>query len=247
MKRSVRRLVLRREREPRAGRFRLATGPRAAVLRRERSRVQRASAHADEVGAWTPAVRVRAVERRRSRIAYDPEIASPPVAAPVLRRAATVAPTRAEPAERPSAPELGSGASVAPRVAVAAIVFDARGRVLLVRRGQPPAAGRWSVPGGKLERGETLAQGVSREVREETGLRVEVGPLACVVERMGADHHYVILDYLARVTGGALAAGSDAGAAQFFDEAALASLPLTEGLRDVLARARASYAAWSAR
>ena len=132
-----------------------------------------------------------------------------------------------------------------PVCAVAAIVFDPEGRVLLVERGKPPGEGLWSVPGGRLVGSETLAQGVAREVREETGLVVEVGPLSCVVERMGDDFHFVILDYLARVVGGTLAAGSDARAARFVDEAELAKLPLTDGLVDVLTRARATYATWS--
>src|SRR5262249_56096129 len=103
-----------------------------------------------------------------------------------------------------------------------------------VERGKPPSAGLWSVPGGKLEARETLAQAVAREVREETGLVVEVGTLACVVERFGDDYHFVLLDYFARVTGGQLAPASDARAARFasFDE--LAALPLTEGLADLL-------------
>lgn len=136
-----------------------------------------------------------------------------------------------------------------PVVAVAAIVYDAQGRVLLVERGRPPGAGLWTVPGGKLEHGETLAQAVAREVREETSLVVEVGALACVVERMGRspdtdDYHFVILDYVARVIGGTLAAGSDVRQARFVDEAELATLPLTEGLVDVLQRARATHGAW---
>jgi ADP-ribose pyrophosphatase YjhB (NUDIX family) len=130
-----------------------------------------------------------------------------------------------------------------PTVAVGAFVFDG-GRVLLVRRGRPLDEGLWSVPGGKLEPGETLAQAVAREVREETGLVVEVGPLACVVERIGNDHHFVILDYLARVVGGSLAAATDAAAARFVDDAELASLPVTEGLVDALTRARAIRRPW---
>lgn len=132
-----------------------------------------------------------------------------------------------------------------PIVGVGAIVFDDAGRVLLIERGKPPSAGLWSVPGGKLEPRETLAQAVAREVREETGLVVEVGPLACVLERMADDYHFVLLDYFARVTGGRLAAGSDARAARFVDPDQLAALPLTEGLADVLARARATQPPWS--
>ena len=131
-----------------------------------------------------------------------------------------------------------------PVVAVAAIVYDREGRVLLVERGNPPGVGLWTVPGGKLEADETLAQGVAREVREETGLVVEVGALACVVERIGDDYHYVILDYVARVIGGELRAGSDARAAKFVDEGELARLPLSEGLVPVLARARATHGPW---
>jgi ADP-ribose pyrophosphatase YjhB (NUDIX family) len=132
-----------------------------------------------------------------------------------------------------------------PVVGVGAIVFDAEGRVLLVERGKPPGAGLWSVPGGKLELRETLAQAVAREVLEETGLIVEVGTLACVLERMADDYHFVILDYFARVIGGKLAAASDARAAQFVAPDQLRSLPLTEGLADVLARARATQPAWT--
>src|SRR6478736_247546 len=99
-----------------------------------------------------------------------------------------------------------------PIVAVGAFVFDAENRVLLVERGRPPGVGLWTVPGGKLEYNETLAQAVAREVREETGLVVEVGTLACVVERTGEDYHFVILDYFARVLRGELAAASDARA-----------------------------------
>ena len=131
-----------------------------------------------------------------------------------------------------------------PICAVAGIVFDPEGRVLLVQRAKEPGLGLWTVPGGRLEGQETLAQGVAREVREETGLVVEVGPLSCVVERMGDDFHFVILDYLARVIGGSLAAGSDASAARFVDEAELHELRTTDGLLDVLTRARATYATW---
>jgi 8-oxo-dGTP diphosphatase len=134
-----------------------------------------------------------------------------------------------------------------PIVAVGAFVFDRQGRVLLIERGKPPGEGLWTVPGGRLDRGETLAQAVAREVREETGLTVEVGALACVVERMGDDFHFVILDYLARVIGGTLAAASDARAAKWVEATELAQLPLTDGLEDLIERARVSYAAWDRR
>src|SRR5690242_14995395 len=117
---------------------------------------------------------------------------------------------RRRPAQTEAADESAE-ARMNPIVALGAIVYDGP-RVLLVERGKPPGEGLWSVPGGRLERNETLAQAVAREVREETGLVVEVGPLACVVERMGDDFHFVILDYLARVIGGSLAPGSDARA-----------------------------------
>ena len=137
------------------------------------------------------------------------------------------------------------GAVGIPIVGVGAIVFDDAGRVLLVERGKPPGQGLWSVPGGKLEPRETLAQAVAREVREETGLVVEVGGLACVIERFGDDYHFVLLDYFARVTGGVLAPASDARAARFFALDELDALPLTEGLADVLVRARATQPPWS--
>jgi len=132
-----------------------------------------------------------------------------------------------------------------PIVGVGAIVFDDAGRVLLVERGRPPGAGLWSIPGGRLEPRETLAQAVAREVREETGLIVEVGGLACVVERMGDDYHFVLLDYFARITGGTLAAASDARDARFVALDDVAALPTTDGLVDVLARARATQPPWS--
>ncbi len=133
-----------------------------------------------------------------------------------------------------------------PVVAVGAIVIDSRGHVLLVERGQPPGAGTWSVPGGKVEAGESLAAAVARETREETGLVVEVGELACVVERIAEGYHYVILDHVARVIGPRTepAPATDARSARFVPWDALATLPLSDGLLPVLERARATHAAW---
>lgn len=103
-----------------------------------------------------------------------------------------------------------------PVIGVGAVVVTSEGRIVLVRRAGPPLAGEWSVPGGVLELGETLSSGVSREVLEETGLVVDVGPVVDVFEYISADepgrvkYHYVVVDYLCRVMGGALRARSDA-------------------------------------
>jgi ADP-ribose pyrophosphatase YjhB (NUDIX family) len=107
----------------------------------------------------------------------------------------------------------------APLVGVGAVVVD-EGRVLLVRRGSEPLKGHWTLPGGMLEVGETLAAGVAREVREETGLDVEPVELVEVLDRIHREgdrvrFHYVIADYLCRVTGGKLRAASDVGAARW--------------------------------
>lgn len=103
-----------------------------------------------------------------------------------------------------------------PIVGVGGIVID-EGRVLLVRRNQPPLEGRWSLPGGLVETGEPLSAAVARELDEETGVAVEVGPLVEVVERVVRDaegrveYHYVLLDYLCARLGGTARAASDAG------------------------------------
>ncbi|HZB89373.1 MAG TPA: NUDIX hydrolase [Terracidiphilus sp.] len=110
-----------------------------------------------------------------------------------------------------------------PLVAVGAVVVDA-GRVLLVRRGREPLKGQWSLPGGMLEVGESLHAGVAREVREETGLVVEPIELIELLDRIHREgervrFHYVIADYLCRVMGGALEAGSDAAAVRWVERA----------------------------
>lgn len=130
---------------------------------------------------------------------------------------------------------------VVPRAAVSAVIFDEEGRVLLVERGRPPGLGLWTVPGGKVEPGELLEAAVRREVAEETGLVVRVGPLVTVVERIDleAGYHYVILDFLAEVEGGQLVAGDDARTVRFCDRAELEALPLTDGLGPVIEQARA--------
>ncbi|MFF4619641.1 NUDIX hydrolase [Nonomuraea jabiensis] len=119
---------------------------------------------------------------------------------------------------------------------VGAIIFDASDRLLLIKRGRPPGKGLWSIPGGRLEAGETDADGVRREVMEETGLRVEVGRLAGTVDRPGlGGATYVIRDYLATVTAGVPVAGDDADDVRWCGPDELARLPLTAGLLESLA------------
>src|SRR6266576_956396 len=96
-----------------------------------------------------------------------------------------------------------------PILGVGAIIIDA-GRVLLVERGREPLKGYWSLPGGVLETGEKLAEGIRREVLEETGLEIELLSVVEIFERIMrdaagvAEYHYVLIDYLCRVTGGVL-------------------------------------------
>ena len=127
-----------------------------------------------------------------------------------------------------------------PQLAVGVFVFDATGRVLLIQRGRPPGQGLWSVPGGKVEWGETVADACRREVREETGIDVSIGPLVTWIERLDASYHYVILDFVgAPLTDDALPqAGDDAADARWLTDDELQSLPLTAGLLPVLAQAR---------
>src|SRR5215469_1164476 len=110
-----------------------------------------------------------------------------------------------------------------PLVGVGAVVVH-ESRVLLVRRGREPLKGEWSLPGGLLEVGEALTAGVAREVLEETGLIVEPVELIELLDRIHREddrvrYHYVIADYLCRVTGGTLLAASDADAVRWVERA----------------------------
>ena len=131
-----------------------------------------------------------------------------------------------------------------PIVAVGGIVVR-DGRVLLVKRGREPSAGRWTIPGGAVRVGEQLHEAVVRELREECGVEVEVGPVVEVLDRVVRDgtsrvqFHYVIIDYLARWVAGEPQAGSDAAAVRWLRREEWAGLPLTEGLGPVLTRALA--------
>jgi ADP-ribose pyrophosphatase YjhB (NUDIX family)/ketosteroid isomerase-like protein len=132
-----------------------------------------------------------------------------------------------------------------PIVGVGAVIIH-DGRVVLVKRRYEPLAGQWSLPGGRLELGETLEAGLAREMLEETGLEVEVGPVVDVFDRILLDperkvrYHYVLIDYLCRPVGGSLTHGSDVAAAEFVDPAHLDPYRLTPKATSVIEKAVAA-------
>jgi 8-oxo-dGTP diphosphatase len=147
--------------------------------------------------------------------------------------------------EYPERPVVGVGGVVyVTRAEADALgVDDAPERgVVLVKRGHEPLAGEWSLPGGAVEAGETLTAAVAREVLEETGLRVEVGAVVEVFDRIMLDdlqrvqYHFVLIDYVCRVGGGRLAHGSDAVAAAIADLGGLTPYRLTGKALQVIAR-----------
>ncbi len=118
---------------------------------------------------------------------------------------------------------------------VGAIITDAEGRLLLIKRGHDPGAGLWSLPGGRVEPGETDEEAVVREIREETGLSVVCDRLIGSVERKGLGGAVLdIRDYAVTVSGDELTAGDDAADARWVSPADLASLPVTGGLVEAL-------------
>lgn len=124
--------------------------------------------------------------------------------------------------------------SPGPLIGVGGVARDTAGRLLVVRRANPPAAGRWTLPGGKVRLGERLGDAVVREFREETGLEVRVGDLVGVAEAIDEDVHYVILDFHVNVVAGELAAGDDATDSAWMGRADLTGAGSTRGLLEFL-------------
>jgi 8-oxo-dGTP diphosphatase len=129
-----------------------------------------------------------------------------------------------------------------PIVGVGAVIIS-EGKVVLVKRRFEPLAGQWSLPGGRLELGETLESGLAREMLEETGLEVQVGPVVDVFDRILLDperkvrYHYVLIDYLCRPVGGSLLHGSDVAAADLVDPGDLERYRLTPKATSVIEKA----------
>lgn len=127
-----------------------------------------------------------------------------------------------------------------PQISVAAIVFDKQSRVLLIQRGQPPAEGLWSIPGGKVRYGENLLNACKREVMEETGIEIEPGPLVEIIERITEGFHYVILDHVAHTIGETEqhpVAASDVIDARWVALSEIEHYDTTEGLAPVIEKA----------
>ena len=128
-----------------------------------------------------------------------------------------------------------------PILGVGAIIVQ-RNRVLLVERARSPLKGYWSLPGGVLETGELLEDGLKREVLEETGLTIKPVRIVEVFERIlrdssgAAEYHYVLIDYLCRVTGGKLAPADDVSRAEWVARNGLSRYKITEGTRPVVER-----------
>ena len=129
-----------------------------------------------------------------------------------------------------------------PFVGVGAVIVDGS-RVVLVRRRSAPLAGEWSLPGGAVESGETLEACVAREMVEETGLAVTVGPVIEVFDRITRDeqgrvqYHYVLVDYLCWPAGGTLQAGSDVDAAVWAEVSDLTGYHIRSKATAAIARA----------
>lgn len=131
-----------------------------------------------------------------------------------------------------------------PRVGVGAVILH-QDKVLLVRRGQSPSFGKWSLPGGLVELGETTREAIAREIMEECGIKIHIVEVAGTLDRIVRDgtgrvrYHYVLVDYLAYPDSMDVVAGSDAGDAQWVEIERVGELDTTQGLLDMIRRAAA--------
>lgn len=131
-----------------------------------------------------------------------------------------------------------------PLIGVGAVIFDKDlRRVLLVKRGREPAKGRWSIPGGLVDLGETLEEAIQREVLEETGIEVSVGPLVEILDRVIYDddlrvqYHYVLVDFLCTAAEAEPEVASDAEEARWFEFEELEGLDMTDSTLEVIEKA----------
>jgi mutator protein MutT len=126
-----------------------------------------------------------------------------------------------------------------PEIGVAGIVFNQQQQVLLIKRNQAPASGLWSIPGGKLEPGESLPAACEREIKEETGLNTKALQIVAVVERQLEGFHFVIIDFLAELVSDNTVppvAQSDVTEARWVSIDDLKNYPLVMGLADIIVR-----------
>jgi len=124
-----------------------------------------------------------------------------------------------------------------PALGVSGIVFNNQYQILLIQRNQPPAMGLWSIPGGKLDPGESLVEACKREIKEETGLDTEVKNIVAVVERRVEGFHYVIIDFIALLAeeeNSQPIAQSDVSEAMWVSLEHLIDYELVEGLAEII-------------